>query len=382
MSQPSLGTYLRQERERKGITIEQVASATKVSVRLLHALEADQYTDLPAAPFVRGFVTSFCRFVGMDDKDVLTRYRLFISEKALERPSREGGHSGYAFDRQGEERSRALLWMAMTGLVVLGGVTMVFLKPALKHRRMSQLEPIRAVQPAKSAPAAAVVSEQVAPTSPAPLPVAAPVAAPQAPAVPPAPPAPAADGAKAPTTTTANAEVVASSSAKSQTAAQVLGPFTPATLAAADRAAREAKEPSVDQALEPEEKDPLRKGDDLNPQQVGQKAVFRSLENIWVRYQIDDREPHQFMLLKDKQLVIKAERQILFQVSNPRSIELRDRTGSYRPVASSDLLVERNDTSTLVFPRQEAEKIDDPFPGKPALPATPSPGEATESQDS
>ena len=52
----SLGEFLRLERERRGITIEQVASATKVSVRLLHSLEADQYSELPAKPFVRGFV--------------------------------------------------------------------------------------------------------------------------------------------------------------------------------------------------------------------------------------------------------------------------------------------------------------------------------------
>ena len=39
-SSQTLGEFLRQERERRGMTIEQVASATKINVRMLHALEA------------------------------------------------------------------------------------------------------------------------------------------------------------------------------------------------------------------------------------------------------------------------------------------------------------------------------------------------------
>ena len=63
---PSLGQYLRQERERRGITIEQVASATKIGIKTLHALEEDRYSELPARPFIRGFVTSYARFIGLD----------------------------------------------------------------------------------------------------------------------------------------------------------------------------------------------------------------------------------------------------------------------------------------------------------------------------
>ena len=39
----TLGEFLRTEREKRGITIDQVASETKVGVRILHALESDQY---------------------------------------------------------------------------------------------------------------------------------------------------------------------------------------------------------------------------------------------------------------------------------------------------------------------------------------------------
>src|ERR1700733_2943944 len=100
----SLGEFLRHERERRGITIEQVASATKVGVRTLHALEADHFAELPAKPFIRGFVTSYCRFIGLDAKEVLSRFDSFIDKKASDRPNREAGHSGYAFEKKDGEQ--------------------------------------------------------------------------------------------------------------------------------------------------------------------------------------------------------------------------------------------------------------------------------------
>src|SRR5689334_2016055 len=107
----SLGEFLRQERERRGITLEQVASATKIGVKNLHALEADHYVDLPAKPFIRGFVNSYCRFIGLDSKETLTRFGKFIDSKAADRPNREGGHSGYAFEKREGEQSRTVLWV-------------------------------------------------------------------------------------------------------------------------------------------------------------------------------------------------------------------------------------------------------------------------------
>src|SRR3989338_10834209 len=106
----SLGEFLRQERERRGITIEQVASGRKISVRLLHSIEADRYGELPAKPFVRGFVQSYARFVGLDAAEVLARYRAFLDEKSADRPAKDSGHSGDAFEKKDGERGRQALW--------------------------------------------------------------------------------------------------------------------------------------------------------------------------------------------------------------------------------------------------------------------------------
>ena len=89
MTDESLGEFLRQEREKRGITLEQVASATKINVKILHLLESDHYSDLPAKPFVRGFVSSYAKFIGLDVQDVITRFSEFLEEKVKERPMRD-----------------------------------------------------------------------------------------------------------------------------------------------------------------------------------------------------------------------------------------------------------------------------------------------------
>ena len=79
--QLGLGEYLRSEREKRHITIEQVASATKINIKLLHALESDNYDALPAKPFVRGFVTSYTCYIGLDPREVLTLFDLYLDDK-------------------------------------------------------------------------------------------------------------------------------------------------------------------------------------------------------------------------------------------------------------------------------------------------------------
>jgi cytoskeletal protein RodZ len=143
----SLGEFLRHERELRGITIEQVASATKVGVRTLHSLEADQYVELPAKPFVRGFVTSYCRFIGLDAKEVVSKFDQFITVKSTEqRPRKDSGHSGYAFEkRDGDQQSRTFLFFAIFGFILIGGITMLIFKPSLHSRRhKSHIEKLKA----------------------------------------------------------------------------------------------------------------------------------------------------------------------------------------------------------------------------------------------
>lgn len=65
---------LRAARERRSMTIEDIARVTRIPDHSLRRLEAGEFEDLPGDVFVRGFLRSYARCVGLDAADVLRRY--------------------------------------------------------------------------------------------------------------------------------------------------------------------------------------------------------------------------------------------------------------------------------------------------------------------
>src|SRR3954471_20028250 len=60
------GSRLRAARERRGITVRQVASATKISASAIEALERNDLSGLPGGIFSRAFVRAYAIEVGLD----------------------------------------------------------------------------------------------------------------------------------------------------------------------------------------------------------------------------------------------------------------------------------------------------------------------------
>ncbi|MDP4028856.1 MAG: DUF4115 domain-containing protein [Gallionella sp.] len=67
----SLGTTLREARERLGLSITDVVNQTKLAPRQIEALEAEDYRNLPEMAFVRGFVRSYAKILQLDEQPLL-----------------------------------------------------------------------------------------------------------------------------------------------------------------------------------------------------------------------------------------------------------------------------------------------------------------------
>src|SRR3954468_23161691 len=72
----SLALWLRAGRSQRRMSLEDVAKVTKIQPRILDRLEAGKLEGLPAEVFVRGFVRSYARCVGLDETEALERYSL------------------------------------------------------------------------------------------------------------------------------------------------------------------------------------------------------------------------------------------------------------------------------------------------------------------
>jgi cytoskeleton protein RodZ len=71
---PSFGAKLKQEREKRKISLEEISGTTKIGTRMLQALEEDKFDQLPGGIFNKGFVRSYSRCVGLDEDQTVAEY--------------------------------------------------------------------------------------------------------------------------------------------------------------------------------------------------------------------------------------------------------------------------------------------------------------------
>jgi cytoskeletal protein RodZ len=69
-----VGLFLRRHREQRQMSVEEIARSTRVPMDSVSRIEADQFDELPGEVFVRGFLKSYARAVGLAPEEVLARY--------------------------------------------------------------------------------------------------------------------------------------------------------------------------------------------------------------------------------------------------------------------------------------------------------------------
>ena len=70
-----LGLALKEEREKRNISLEEIALTTKIVPRYLEALENDRFDIMPGGFFIKGIIRTYARAIGLDPDEVLARYR-------------------------------------------------------------------------------------------------------------------------------------------------------------------------------------------------------------------------------------------------------------------------------------------------------------------
>jgi cytoskeleton protein RodZ len=68
------GAQLKKEREKQGITLEDIALSTKIGTRMLRALEEEHFDQLPGGIFNKGFIRAYARCLHMDEEQAIADY--------------------------------------------------------------------------------------------------------------------------------------------------------------------------------------------------------------------------------------------------------------------------------------------------------------------
>lgn len=80
----TLGQFLKREREFRGITLKQVSQATRLSSIVIGHIEEDRYETLPKGSYVKGYLRSYARSVGLSVDEILSRYQKEIQGVKVE----------------------------------------------------------------------------------------------------------------------------------------------------------------------------------------------------------------------------------------------------------------------------------------------------------
>lgn len=84
-----MGTFsadLKSEREKRKVSLSQIAAETRISLRHLESLEEGRFADLPGGIYTRAFLKAYCEILKLDSQDIMQRYEVEVvplSEKPL-----------------------------------------------------------------------------------------------------------------------------------------------------------------------------------------------------------------------------------------------------------------------------------------------------------
>src|SRR5512135_1329710 len=81
MTKGTFGDNLKREREMRGVTLDEIAAATRIATRFLQAIENEQWDQLPGGVFNRGFVRAVAHYLGLDEENIVAEYTLAVGDR-------------------------------------------------------------------------------------------------------------------------------------------------------------------------------------------------------------------------------------------------------------------------------------------------------------
>ncbi len=182
------GDKLRRERELRGVTLDEIAEATKIGTRSLRALEEERFDQLPGGIFNKGFVRSYARFLGLDEEQAVADYVTAQSDQPTKADVLEKMAAQAEAARKNEAASMGQKDGKATGLWVAIAVVVLIAIGAgggwKYYQRYSQQRAAAVTQAAPGGPAPQVQTTPPAPANLTPTDASQPVTAP--PVTPPA----------------------------------------------------------------------------------------------------------------------------------------------------------------------------------------------------
>src|ERR1700753_2549092 len=96
------GDKFRKAREKKELSLDQVSNVTKISSRMLKAIEEENFDQLPGGVFNKGFIRAYAKQIGLNSEEAVTEYLACVGQAQTD--SYEGWESE---NRTGSSRPKS-----------------------------------------------------------------------------------------------------------------------------------------------------------------------------------------------------------------------------------------------------------------------------------
>lgn len=115
----SIGTLLRTEREKKGISKHSLSEIIKVRENNIDALENEEWDKLPARVFIKGFIRSYSLSIGYDTKKALSLFDKCFPVRVEETPKPLV---------QSTKKSRAIYYFFIILIILAGAIYLLIVR--------------------------------------------------------------------------------------------------------------------------------------------------------------------------------------------------------------------------------------------------------------
>lgn len=275
----AVGEFFKQVRETKGLTIDEVASKTRIRTDFLKALEDGNFAKLPDQVFAKGFVRTYARSLGLDEEDAIHRFTESAGAFYDKQEERERLRVRQAEDERRRRTNRKTLVLGLGVAVLLLILLLTREQSSILFSRPAPVPPPLALQE----PIPILPSPEVAPPDEE-------------------------------ETTPADQVTTGSEEGARATPAEPLVSPAPSASVTPDRVM--IQEPSGVQANMPD--------DPLSGQAVQSPLVLdlEALELTWVVVQIDGGSPHEALLRAGERVTWKGNNQFTLTLGNAGGVRV------------------------------------------------------------
>jgi cytoskeletal protein RodZ len=121
-SDADFGRMIRRAREARGISLRQIAEATKISIAVLEALEREDISRMPGGIFSRAIVRSYAIHIGLDPEQTVRDFMARFPHDSVTAGSPHVPHEDHASIESNRKIAQTAVELVAISIVVIGAI--------------------------------------------------------------------------------------------------------------------------------------------------------------------------------------------------------------------------------------------------------------------